>query len=354
MRKDWEVKKLKEICNIKPPKKEAKDVLNGDKLVSFVPMDTLGIDKMYFTTNQKKTLNSVYSSYTYFKNNDVLLAKITPCFENGKLGIAKCLVNDIGFGSSEYVVYRPNKNLLSQYLYYFLNRPSFRKKGASVMTGAVGHKRIPKDFYEDYKIPVAPLPEQKQIVEILDKAFEAIDKAKANIEKNIENAKELFQSKLNEIFSQKGEGWEEKILTDIITLKSGTTLSKSLEKSKGEIAYLKVADMNIEGNEFEITTSTKFVSKEDIKEQDILPVGTIIFPKRGGAIATNKKRITAIPICVDLNTMGAISSKQIYSEYLHFYFRSFDLMDIANGTTIPQINNYSFASLKISIPNDKS
>jgi type I restriction enzyme S subunit len=75
------------------------------------------------------------------------------------------------------------------------------------------------------KIPIPPLSAQKQIVELLDKAFAAIDQAKANIEKNIQNAKELFQSKLNEIFSQKGDGWEEKTLGEVFKLKSGDGLT---------------------------------------------------------------------------------------------------------------------------------
>ncbi len=215
-----QLKKLKDTCIIKPPKKEAKDLLTESDLVSFVPMSDLGIDQKFLHLNEEKELKKVYSGYTYFKDDDVLLAKITPCFENGKLGIAKKLKNGIGFGSSEYIVYRPKnkEELNSEYLYYFLNQESFREFGASRMAGAVGHKRIQKDFYEEYLIPIISIERQKQIVEILDKAFEAIDKAKENIEKNIQNSKELFQSKLNEIFSQKGEGWEEKTLKEVCSI----------------------------------------------------------------------------------------------------------------------------------------
>ncbi|WP_417328109.1 restriction endonuclease subunit S [Halarcobacter sp.] len=202
-----QLKKLKDTCIIKPPKKEAKDLLTESDLVSFVPMSDLGIDQKFLRLNEEKELKKVYSGYTYFKDDDVLLAKITPCFENGKLGIAKKLKNGIGFGSSEYIVYRPKnkEELNSEYLYYFLNQESFREFGASRMAGAVGHKRIQKDFYEEYLIPIISIERQKQIVEILDKAFEAIDKAKDNIEKNIQNSKELFQSKINNYMYKKEE-----------------------------------------------------------------------------------------------------------------------------------------------------
>src|SRR5690606_35436822 len=96
--------------------------------------------------NKERTLKEVYPGYTYFRENDVLLAKITPCFENGKLGIARNLKNGVGFGSSEYIVFRTNEKLIPDYLFYFLSRDQFRKSGEQVMTGAVGHKRVPKDF----------------------------------------------------------------------------------------------------------------------------------------------------------------------------------------------------------------
>ena len=105
MREGWELKPLKEVCQIRPPKREAKETLDQNDLVSFVPMKVLGENKKSFSVEENKKLSEVSSSYTYFKNNDVLLAKITPCFENGKLGIAKDLTNGIGFGSSEYIVY---------------------------------------------------------------------------------------------------------------------------------------------------------------------------------------------------------------------------------------------------------
>jgi len=162
----------------------------------------------------------------------------------------------------------------------------------------------------------------------------------------------LFDSYLQQIFSQRGEGWVEYDLTDIVNLKSGNTVKKRLEKESGDVAYIKVSGMNLLGNELEITTSNKFLNHSDINPNSVLPIGTTIFPKRGGAIATNKKRITAIPLCIDLNTMGVIPMQEVVlPQFIYFYFKTFNLLSIANGTTIPQINNYSFDGLKISIPN---
>lgn len=185
MKKGWQTKTLGEVCKIKPPKSEAREQLAADALVSFAPMEDLGIDRKFLNATQVKPLASVAGSYTYFADGDVLLAKITPCFENGKLGVAVGLSNGIGFGSSEFIVLRPCASLDKEFLYYYLSRADFRSEGAARMGGAVGQQRVPKEFVESYPIPVPPLPEQRRIVGILDEAFDGIATAKANAEKNL-------------------------------------------------------------------------------------------------------------------------------------------------------------------------
>lgn len=214
----WTLRPLTEVCKIKPPKAEARRLLTGTDMVSFVPMEDLGIDLKTFVPTQAKPLEEVSGSYTYFADGDVLLAKITPCFENGKLGIASNLTNGIGFGSSEYIVFRPDNSLDKEWLYYFLSRESFRTEGAARMSGAVGHKRVSKEFVESYPIPVPPLPEQKRIVGILDEAFDGIATVKANAETNLQNARALFESHLQSVFTQRGEGWVEKSLATYVDL----------------------------------------------------------------------------------------------------------------------------------------
>lgn len=197
MKGGWQTKPLADVCEIKPPKSEARERVAADALVSFTPMEDLGIDRKFLNASQVKPLKSVVGSYTYFAEGDVLLAKITPCFENGKLGIAAGLSNGIGFGSSEFIVFRPSKSLNKGFLYYYLSRLEFRSEGAARMGGAVGQQRVPKEFIESYHIPVPPLSEQQRIVGILDEAFDAIATAKANAEKNLHNARALFESGLD-------------------------------------------------------------------------------------------------------------------------------------------------------------
>ena len=200
--KEWEDKKLKDIFQIKPPKKEAREKLKDDDLVSFVPMEDMQIFSKEFICNKERKLKEVQGSYTYFANEDVLLAKITPCFENGKLGIARNLKNGIGFGSSEYIVFRSNGKVISDYLYYFLAREQFRKEGAKRMSGAVGHKRVSKEFIEESILPFPKsLSEQKFIVKKLDALSAETKKLEAIYKKKLEDLEELKKSVLKMAFN---------------------------------------------------------------------------------------------------------------------------------------------------------
>lgn len=189
--------KLGDVCEFKPKKSEAKTKLDGKDLVSFAPMEMLPINQKYFGSTEEKPLEKVYSSYTYFQDNDVIYAKITPCFENGKLSIAKGLKNGIGFGSSEFVPIRCSENILPEYLYYFLLNPSFIRNGVPVMHGASGHRRVPNEYTENLEIELPSLEEQQRVVEKLDAAFERISAAEVLMRRNLDNVAALQKSILH-------------------------------------------------------------------------------------------------------------------------------------------------------------
>lgn len=236
----WEVKSLGDVCTIKPPKAEARAKLADGDEVSFAPMEDLGIGVKYLQPQRTRQLSDVSGSYTYFADGDVLVAKITPCFENGKLGIARNLVNGVGFGSSEYIVLRPAPTLDAEFLYYYLARPIFLEQGARHMAGAVGHKRVTKEFVESYPIPLPPLPEQRRIVAILDEAFEGIATAKANAEKNLQNARELFESQLDSELNRHADGYVATTLGAEVDLLAGYAFSSgSYSVAEGDVRLLR-------------------------------------------------------------------------------------------------------------------
>lgn len=207
----WPAVTLSEACFFKPPKSIPRKRLNEDTEVSFVPMNDLGELVKYFKGKAVRSFSEVVKSYTYFADGDVLCAKITPCFENGKLGIARGLKNGVGFGSSEFVVMRPKPGLLPGFLYYYLSRDTFREVGARVMSGAVGHKRVPKEYFENQPIPLPPPEEQKRIVAVLDQAFAALDRARAHAEANLADAQVLFTTLVTSKFSKRHEWQSEEL-----------------------------------------------------------------------------------------------------------------------------------------------
>ena len=203
-------------------------------------------------------------------------------------------------------------------------------------------------WLKEIEIPLPPLEEQRKIAAVLDKISDLIAKRRTQLDK----LDELVKSRFVEMFGdQKSNplGWPQTTIGDCCTLKSGTSLPADRENEGGAIPYVKVADMNYPGNEQYITTSSRFVT-EQTAGAGIFPVGTVIFPKRGGAIATNKKRLTTLPICADLNVMGVTAGNVLKSQYLMTYFDMVDLGALDNGSSVPQINNKDIAPLMICLP----
>ncbi|MDP4533707.1 restriction endonuclease subunit S [Marinobacter salarius] len=274
--------RLASCCVIKPPKSEASRILSEDALVSFVPMSGLGINTKDLFLDVDRTLGEVSGSYTYFAENDVILAKITPCFENGKLGIARGLTNGIGFGSSEFIVFRPGENIVPDYLYYFLLRPQFRKFGKRVMTGAVGHRRVPRDFIENTEILLPSISEQKRIVAILDHALYEIEQARVRAEKNLQNARDLFESFLQKLFSFGSDKWEYVKLEDITESISDGDHSAP-PKSDSGIPFITISNINKSTREIDFS-ETFSVPKEyfmALKEKRRPKIGDVLYTVTG-------------------------------------------------------------------------
>ena len=191
----WERKKFSELCQINPTKNEIKE-LEDNIEVSFIPMSAVSIDGIV-NVAEKVKLKKVKTGFTFFKENDVLFAKITPCMENGKGGIVKNLKNGIGFGSTEFHVLRPLKNISTSYwLYYVTMLPQFRKNAENMMTGSGGQKRVPSSYFETLKINVPSIELQNQFAE----RIKIIEKSKIEIQKSIEETQKLFDSLMEKYF----------------------------------------------------------------------------------------------------------------------------------------------------------
>jgi type I restriction enzyme M protein len=177
----WPMVSLGEVCEINPKKSEIRDLPNK-MLVSFVPMEDLNENRIGFVPKKVKPLGEVVKSYTYFKDNDVLLARVTPCFENGKAGIARGLVGGIGFGSSEYFVIRPSAEILPEYVYRQITTRDFRTHGINQMTGTGGLQRVTINYLLSYSFPLPPIEIQREIMAEIEGYQKIIDGARQVVE----------------------------------------------------------------------------------------------------------------------------------------------------------------------------
>ena len=173
---EWPMSKLSAVCTVNPPKSEVAH-MDGTVEVSFVPMTDIGENTMYFEVQNTKQLQDVGNSYTYFKDDDVLVARVTPCFENGKAGIAKQLHSGIGFGSSEFYVLRAHESTTPEWIFLCVATHEFRAWATPKMTGTGGLQRVPRWAIDEYEIPLPPLETQRAIVAELDEERAAVDHA---------------------------------------------------------------------------------------------------------------------------------------------------------------------------------
>ncbi len=190
--------KIEDLVEFNPKKTEVTK-LKKDLKVSFVPMASVNEKNHKMITSEKRQLGEVYSNYTYFKENDVILARVTPCFENGKSAIAKGLENGIGFGSSEFFVFRVKENkILNKWLYYFISSEEFINRGKNNMTGTSGLQRLSREFVLNYEIPVISMEEQEKIIAMIESEELIIEQNK----KMIEIYEMKIKEKINSIWGE--------------------------------------------------------------------------------------------------------------------------------------------------------
>ncbi len=177
----WEDVLLSDVCKVNPKKLDTRN-LPDDLEVSFFPMPALSEIYGEITEPQTRLLKEVRSGFTNFSEGDVVFAKITPCMENGKSAVIDKLVNGIGYGTTEFFVFRCGNKLYNRYLYHLVRDQHFRDEAKAVMTGAAGQQRVPKSFLENYSLRLPSIHEQKEISRKLDEMFAKEMKAKASAE----------------------------------------------------------------------------------------------------------------------------------------------------------------------------
>ena len=190
---DWDAYPLKTVADINP----AKSKLDESDQVTFLGMADLS-ESGHVIGGEIKEYSTVSSGFTSFVDDDVLVAKITPCFENGKGAHVSELTNGVGFGSTEFHVLRAKPLVAPGYLYRVIYTEEFRTQGERNMVGSAGQRRVPTDFIKNYIVALPPLPEQKKIARILS----TVDSKLALIDQQITATQTLKKGLMQKLFSE--------------------------------------------------------------------------------------------------------------------------------------------------------
>ena len=218
--------------NPKPPK------ISEDTEVVFVGMADLDATQAKTDSGQVRRFLEVSKGYTVFQNADILVAKITPCFENNKIGQAR-LQRETGVGSTEFHVIRPGGHLDDRYLLHFLRQDRIRRQGEVRMTGSAGQRRVPVAFLQELKIPLPPLDEQRRIAAILDQA----DDLRVARQETLTHLDALAGSLFNEMFGS--GGYETAELSEVV--RRGTIVTYGIVQAgaefEGGVPYIRTGDI---------------------------------------------------------------------------------------------------------------
>ena len=331
-----------DIAEVNPKTKV--EVLENE-YVSFVSMQDTD-ENGGITRKQARHFAKVKKGYTRFAEDDVLVAKITPCFENGKGGYAQGLLHGVGFGSTEFHVIRalPTK-ADSKYLYHLTRSSEFRRLGEASMTGSAGQKRVPAEFIREYPIFIPPLPEQKKIAEILS----GIDKVLLAYEKQVHKlSMSLIALRNNFITSNTSAQWA--VVEDLCTAQAGGTPDRSRsEYYCGPIPWVKSGEVRGE----DILQTEETITREAITNSSakIVPAGSILVAMYGATAGqTAQLKIQAATNQAVL-ALNARSSK-INNRYILFAISAFKdfLLMTCQGSGQPNLSAELIKNLAIPVP----
>lgn len=295
-------KPISEVVDVNPriPTTLASDL---NREVDFVSMAQLS-EQGYVTPTGIRQLGDVLKGYTYFENGDVIIAKITPCMENGKAAFVENLPHQIGFGSTEFHVLRPRDSVDGRYLFYMVWNSEFRNQAEGNMTGSAGQKRVPKAFFDRFEIPLPPFSEQKRIADILDKA-DAIRRKRQQALNEIET---LSLSSYRHQFGHPIAARDSLPLGECVTMLSGGTPSKSNDAYwNGDFPWVSPKDMKVDY----ISSAEDHVTDLAFQETNLkkLPAEAILIVVRGMILAhTIPVALTDVPVAINQDMKALIAN----------------------------------------------
>lgn len=346
MKTDWEVKKLGEVCKTSAggtPLKVHKDYYEGGTipwlLSGEVAQGEITEAKNFITEKGLKN-----SSAKLFPENTVLVAMYGATA--GQVGVLRFPAST----NQAVCGILPNNKTIPEFIFYY-----FLSVKEELVAQAVGgaQPNISQLKIKNTKIPLPPLPEQKRIVAILDEAFAAIDKAKENAQKNLQNARELFDSYLQSVFANPGEGWEMKTLKQI---SSEFGRGKSKHRPRGDARllggkYPLIQTGDVSNSEHWITTYSQTYNEVGLAQSKLWPKGTICIAIVGANVA--ETAILDFDACFPDSVIGiVVNGKTTNNQYVEYLLQSFKavLKAMGKGSARDNINLGTFENQVFPFP----
>ena len=240
----WKWVRLGDVAQVNP--RRPKGLSHPSNLqTTFLPMSSVSAETGTVISPEVREFHEVSKGYTYFQENNVLFAKITPCMQNGKHAIARHLKNGFGFGSTEFHVIRTGDELAPEWIHRFLRQPHILDEATKHFRGAVGQQRVPKEFLSDLTVPLPPLSEQQHIVTNLNERMAAVERARKAAEARLEAAQALVHALLRAVFPTYGQalgtGWKWARLGDVCDSISTTDPRKQPDK---KFTYIDISSID--------------------------------------------------------------------------------------------------------------
>ncbi|HVJ78254.1 MAG TPA: restriction endonuclease subunit S [Hyphomicrobium sp.] len=338
-----QVARLDHVCEINPrmPK-----TLADDGVATFLPMAAVSEDGR-IDFEEQRDVRHVKKGYTYFERGDVLVAKITPCFENGKATRTSTLSNSLGFGSTEFHVLRPGKDVDASYLFHLIWNSKFREVGAKNMTGSAGQKRVPVDFLRRLEIPLPPLDEQRRIAAILDKA----DTVRRKRKRTLELLDGLAQAIFWDMF---GDPLENSYRNPVVAVGEVTScIVPGRDKPKsftGSIPWITTAELVLRGY------TSADCSLSGLTDAEIATVRARVVPAQSVLMTCigdlGVVSIAEVPMVINQQLHSFQCSDKIVPEYLMYAlsYQTGYMFRRATQTTLPYMNKTVCNSIPVQLP----
>lgn len=339
----------------------------NDKTVGFVPMAMLGTNYRSTISFEQKSWADVKRGYTQFMDGDILLAKITPCFENGKAGLVSGLPNSVGAGSTEYFVNRPILETLDpRYLLAFFKTDAFVKNGETQMTGSVGHKRVPKEYLIESRISLAPLNEQKRIADKLDALLARVDACRDRLDRIPVILKRFRQSVLSTAISGKlTEDWRSETnaaewqQSDVQSVAHVGTGSTPLRSNPSFFSLSGTPWVTSSATSLTLVTSAEeFVTQAAITAHRLktYPIGTLLVAMYGEG--KTRGQVTELGISATINQACAavvVNEEIALKNYVKLALQAnyFEMREMAEGGNQPNLNLTKIKEFPLPLPSIK-